>query len=54
MKKATILGNLEAFSKSLKIQMYVSHPNVAQTYGIIVEKDKVYILMELCVDGDLY
>lgn len=33
--------------------MYMNHPNIAKTYGIIVEKDKIYIVMELCVDGNL-
>lgn len=33
--------------------MFVDHPNIAKTYGIVVEKNKVYVFMQLCMDGDL-
>lgn len=44
---------MNTFIRGLKIQMFVDHPNIAKTYGLIVEKNKVYVFMELCMDGDL-
>ena len=45
--------NLGKFINALKIQMYLNHPNIAKVYGLIVEKDKVYMIMEYCPDGNL-
>ena len=53
MNRKKIEKNLRKFIQSMKIQMYVNNPNVIKTYGIIVEEEKVHIITELCLDGDL-
>ena len=39
---------MEKFIRALKIQMYLSHPNICQVYGLIIEKEKVHMIMEYC------
>ena len=38
---------------SLKIQMNLDNPHIAKLYCIFNDKDAIYLLMELCIDGDL-
>ena len=33
------------FIEGLKIQMFLDHPNIVKVYGLIVEEDKVYMIM---------
>ena len=40
--------------REIKIQSFLDHPNIAQLYSVFVEQNKLYLLMELCCDGDLY
>ena len=44
---------LNKFIEALKIQMYLNHPNIAKVFGVIVEEDKVHMVMEYCEEGDL-
>lgn len=44
---------MESFIRSLKIQMFLHHPNVAKVYGVIVEEKYVHLIMEYCADGDM-
>lgn len=36
---------MDSFIRSLKIQMFLHHPNVAKVYGLIVEKNYVHLVM---------
>lgn len=38
----------------LKIQAYLSHPNIIQLYGSFHDHDNIYVLMELGSEGQLY
>lgn len=44
---------MESFIRSLKIQMFLDHPNIAKVYGLIVEEKHVHLIMEYCADGDM-
>lgn len=44
---------MESFIRSLKIQMFLDHPNIAKVYGIIIEEKHVHLIMEYCADGDM-
>lgn len=37
IKKQSVEMKMDAFIRSLKIQMCLNHPNIAKVYGIIVE-----------------
>lgn len=40
--------------RELKISLYVSHPNIIQTYGYFFDTDNLYILQELMTEDELY
>lgn len=48
-----VVENLSKFIEGLKIQMFLNHPNIVKVYGLVVEEDKVYMIMEYCPDGNL-
>ena len=45
--------DVEQFCLSLKVQMFLKHPHVAQIYACFCDGVHFYIVMELCVDGTL-
>lgn len=53
LSKQKVQENITRFIASLKIQMYAEDPNIAKVYHIFQEEDSIYLVMELCVDGDL-
>jgi aurora kinase len=40
--------------REIKIQSFVSHPNIIKVYGYACDADNVYILMEPCAGKNLY
>lgn len=38
----------------IKIQLFLSHPNIVALYGIFSDKDNIYLLQEPCLEGQLY
>lgn len=46
--------NISQLIREIKIQSYVSHPNIIKVYGCASDAEYVYILMEPCVGKNLY
>lgn len=40
--------------REIKIQMYMNHPNLIKLYSFFCDEYKIYLLMELAPDGQLY
>lgn len=45
--------DLSRFIEAFKIQAFLRSPNIVSLYGLIVEKDSVYMILEYCPDGNL-
>jgi serine/threonine protein kinase len=50
LEEDSVLG---AFEQELRIHESLNHENIIKVLGIIYEKDYIYIVMELCKNGDL-
>ena len=53
-KKITQDNILEQFTRELKIQAFLNHPNIIDLYGFFDDEVYFYTLMELGCDGQLY
>lgn len=42
------------FLRELKIQTFLSHPNIAKLYGFFADAENMYLILEMCCDGMLY
>lgn len=40
--------------REIKIQMFMNHPNLIKLYSFFGDEYKIYLLMELAPDGQLY
>ena len=38
----------------IKMMMLVDHPNIAKLYEVYDERNYIYMVLELCPNGDLY
>ena len=47
-------AEFEAMKREITIFKTMDHPNIVKLYETFYEKNKVYILMELCTGGDLF
>ena len=45
---------LTQLTRELRIQAYLTHPNIIDMYGCFYDKENIYILMELASEGELY
>lgn len=56
MKKATIIEEniLEQLINQIKFQSFINHSNIVKLYSIIHDRLYVYLIMEACVEGNLY
>ena len=62
ISKAKIWGDTEEESQKMmrqiiqeiKIQMFLNHPNLVKLFSFFSDFTKVYLLMELGSDGQLY
>ena len=56
ISKETIKVNKleDQMALEIKIQMYLSHPNIVKLYGIINETDDIYLILEHLEEGSLY
>ena len=34
--------------------MYLNHPNIVKLYGFFHDQDNIYLIMESCLDGQLF
>ena len=41
-------------AREIKIHSCLNHPNINQMYGFSWDKDNIYLLMELCSDGEVF
>lgn len=54
-KKKVIEDNLlEQFTRELKIQTFLNHPNIIKVFGFFHSERHFYTLLELGSDGQLY
>lgn len=44
----------EQFIRELKIQLFLSHPNIIKMYGYFDDALNIYILLELGMSGQLF
>jgi aurora kinase len=44
----------EQFIRELKIQMYLSHPNIIKMWGYFDDENYIYIILEVGMGGQLY
>lgn len=42
------------FIREVKIQMFLSHPNIIKMYGCFDDQQHIYIILELAMGGQLY
>jgi serine/threonine protein kinase len=42
------------FAREVAIQSYLRHPHIVKLYDYFVEDDSAYLVMEACLDGNLY
>lgn len=40
--------------REIKIQLFLNHPNLIKLYSFFCDQYKIYLLMELAPDGQLY
>lgn len=52
IKKRTIV-DINQFVRSIKIHLYLSQPNIVKLYSVFHDCEHIYLLMELCIDGNL-
>lgn len=38
---------------SIKIHMFLNQPNIVKLYSVFDDQEHIYLLMELCTDGNL-
>lgn len=40
--------------REIKIQSFLNHPNIVKLYSFFCDKSYIYLVMELCMSGELY
>jgi serine/threonine protein kinase len=45
---------LHQLIREIVIQSYVSHPNIVNLYGFSSDINSIYLLLEPCLEGNLY
>lgn len=51
IRRENLAGQL---AREIKIQLFLKHENIASLYGYFDDDSHVYLLMELCTDGQLH
>ena len=54
IKKDGVRFMIDQFIQELKIQQYLSHPNLVRIYGYFADKEHFYMLVEYMEEGSLY
>jgi len=56
VKLATLKSEelIQLLFDEIRVQSLMNHANITQLYGYFVEKDSIYLLQELAVQGDLF
>jgi aurora kinase len=54
VKKESVKHMLDQFVQSIKIQMFLDHPNIVKVYGFFDDSLHFYIIMEYMEGGSLY
>jgi serine/threonine protein kinase len=44
----------EQFAQEIKLNLYLSHPNIVRMFGCFSDLEHIYILMEYMEEGSLY
>lgn len=45
---------VEQFLREVKIQMFLSHPNIVKLYGCFDDEKHIYIILEVAMGGQLF
>lgn len=45
ISRQKIENKMDVFIRSIKIQMYLNHPNIAKIYGIVVDEKYVHLII---------
>lgn len=40
--------------REIKIQSFLNHPNIIAMYGSAYDSENIYLLLEPCLDGNLF
>lgn len=54
IRKEAVRFMIDQFITELKIQQYLSHPNLVKIYGYFCDKENFYMLVEYMEEGSLY
>lgn len=55
--KKTYLNDSRVFNqllREIKIQSFLDHPNIVQLYTFFVDEEYLYLVLEVCLSGNLY
>lgn len=47
-------GSLQQLVREVAIQSFLNHPNILHLYGCGADAERIYLLLEPCLDGNLY
>ncbi len=54
-KSSILQENLQLqLSREIKLHSSLHHPNICQLYGYSWDQSNIYLLLELCADGELF
>ena len=45
---------IDQFTREIKIQKFLNHPNIIKMYGLFDDKEHIYLILELAMAGQLY
>lgn len=55
LKKEGITDEIKSqVIREIKIQSFLSHPNIVTMYGFAHDSENIYLLLEPCLDGNLF
>ena len=52
IKKKSVT-DMNQFINSIKIHSFLDQPNIIKLYSVFDDSEHIYLLMELCMDGNL-
>ncbi len=52
IKKRSV-SDINQFINSIKMHSFLDQPNIIKLYSVFHDSEHIYLLMELCMDGNL-
>ena len=53
-KKGLDASEVRQLVREIKIQSFLDHPNIVNLYNVFADEDYIYLLLEPCLDGNLF